>query len=106
MYMIFTDLCSIHTELKVVVGYHTKIGHFHHHIKVIDLFSISLNGHIILLMAKYLSKYLAICPSISHSLPYSAITYVAGENIGELGELTAIRQCITYQYFPPALNIF
>ena len=39
MYMTFTDLYSIHTELKAVVGYHTKIGHFHNHIKVIGHFS-------------------------------------------------------------------
>ena len=31
--------------------------------------------------------------------------YVVGENIGEFSELTAIRQCFAYQYFPYP-NIF
>ena len=71
MYITFTDLCSIHTELKAVFGYHTKIDHFHNRIKVIGHFSfhtISTNGHMILLIAKHLSEYLVICPSILHSL--------------------------------------
>ena len=38
-------------------------------------------------------------------IPYSTITYMVGENIGELGELTAICQCFTYRYFPYP-NIF
>ena len=67
MYMTFTDLCSIHTELKAVVGYHTKIGHFHNHIKVIGHFSfhtISIkwshdfaNGQTLVRVFSHLSKY-------------------------------------------------
>ena len=67
MYMTLTDLCSIHTKLKAVVGYHTKIGHFHNHIKVIGHFSfhtISIkwshdfaNSQTLVRVFSHLSKY-------------------------------------------------
>ena len=50
-----------------------------------------------------LDGFIVMC-SNKH-IPYSTISYVMGKNTGEFGELTAVRQCFTYRYFP-CPNIF